>query len=103
MLIGALAAMPPFTTKGSPAPRCWGDGYACWCGTWERWKTSTIWSIPENFSGRLLEVPVGTGVLIMPVYKTLPNAEIICLDDFPGRAGRPFLIRRRPIRRQFGR
>ena len=30
--------------------------------------------IPENFSGRLLEVPVGTGILTMPLYKTLPQA-----------------------------
>ena len=36
--------------------------------------------IPENFSGRMLEVPVGTGVLTMPVHKTLPNADITCLD-----------------------
>ncbi len=36
--------------------------------------------IPANFSGRLLEVPVGTGVLSMPVYRRLPDAEITCLD-----------------------
>ncbi len=36
--------------------------------------------IPENFSGKLLEVPVGTGILTMPVYKTMPKAEITCLD-----------------------
>ncbi|WP_312942828.1 class I SAM-dependent methyltransferase, partial [Oscillibacter sp.] len=36
--------------------------------------------IPENFSGKLLEVPVGTGVLTMPVYKTLPRADVTCLD-----------------------
>ena len=36
--------------------------------------------VPENFSGRLLEVPVGTGVLTMPVYRDLPDAEITCLD-----------------------
>lgn len=36
--------------------------------------------IPSNFSGKLLEVPVGTGVLSMPVWKTLPNADITCLD-----------------------
>ena len=36
--------------------------------------------IPEDFSCRMLEVPVGTGVLTMPVYKTLPNADITCLD-----------------------
>lgn len=39
--------------------------------------------IPEDFSGRLLEVPVGTGVLTMPVYKTLPEAEVTCLDYSP--------------------
>jgi len=36
--------------------------------------------VPEYFDGKLLEVPVGTGVLTMPVYKELPNAEITCLD-----------------------
>ena len=39
--------------------------------------------IPEDFSGRLLEVPVGTGILTMPLYKTLPRAEITCLDYSP--------------------
>ena len=36
--------------------------------------------IRSDFSGKMLEVPVGTGVLTMPVYKTLPNADITCLD-----------------------
>ena len=36
--------------------------------------------IPENFNGKLLEVPVGTGVLTMPVYKTLLSADVTCLD-----------------------
>ncbi|NMA93829.1 MAG: class I SAM-dependent methyltransferase [Clostridiales bacterium] len=39
--------------------------------------------IPEDFSGRLLEVPVGTGVLTMPLFKTLPDAEVVCLDYSP--------------------
>lgn len=39
--------------------------------------------IPDDFSGRLLEVPVGTGILTMPLYKTLPQAEITCLDYSP--------------------
>ncbi len=39
--------------------------------------------IPEDFFGRLLEVPVGTGVLTMPVYQTLPKAQITCLDYSP--------------------
>ena len=36
--------------------------------------------IPEDFSGKLLEVPVGTGVLTMPVYRDLPDADVTCLD-----------------------
>ncbi len=36
--------------------------------------------VPEDFSGDLLEVPVGTGVLTMPVYRDLPDARITCLD-----------------------
>ena len=36
--------------------------------------------VPEGFSGTLLEVPVGTGILTMPLYKTLPNAQVTCLD-----------------------
>jgi ubiquinone/menaquinone biosynthesis C-methylase UbiE len=39
--------------------------------------------IPEHFAGKLLEVPVGTGVLTMPVYATLPKADITCLDYSP--------------------
>ena len=45
--------------------------------------------IPENFSGKLLEVPVGTGILTMPLYQTLPQAGITCLDyssDMMGQA-----------------
>ena len=37
-------------------------------------------AIPESFEGTLLEVPVGTGVLTMPLYQTLPQAQITCLD-----------------------
>ena len=36
--------------------------------------------IPKDFSGRLLEVPVGTGVLSLPVYQKLGGAEIFCVD-----------------------
>lgn len=42
---------------------------------------------PEHFSGRLLEVPVGTGILTMPVYQTLPEADITCLDYSPDMMG----------------
>ena len=45
--------------------------------------------IPSNFTGKLLEVPVGTGILTMPVYQTMPEADITCLDysaDMMGQA-----------------
>ena len=42
--------------------------------------TRALSGVPEDFAGKLLEVPVGTGVLTMPVYKELPEAEITCLD-----------------------
>ena len=48
--------------------------------TTSQWLNSALSGIPENFSGKLLEVPVGTGVLTMPLYQTLPDAEITCLD-----------------------
>ena len=40
-------------------------------------------NIPENFGGKLLEVPVGTGIITMPMYRTMPEAEITCLDYSP--------------------
>lgn len=36
--------------------------------------------IAKDFSGKLLEVPVGTGILTMPMYKKLKSADITCLD-----------------------
>ena len=43
--------------------------------------------VPEGFAGKLLEVPVGTGVLTMPVYRDLPDADITCLDYSPDMMG----------------
>lgn len=45
-----------------------------------KWINDALAPIPADFSGKLLEVPVGTGVLTMPLYKSLPRAEITCLD-----------------------
>ena len=45
-----------------------------------RYLEKALSGVPEDFSGKLLEVPVGTGVLTMPVYRDLPDAEIACLD-----------------------
>ena len=49
----------------------------------DRYLELALSGIPKNFFGRMLEVPVGTGVLSMPVYETLPDAEITCLDYSP--------------------
>ena len=45
-----------------------------------RYIEQALSGVPEDFSGKLLEVPVGTGVLTIPVYRDLPNAQITCLD-----------------------
>lgn len=49
----------------------------------DRYLELALDSIPRDFSGKLLEVPVGTGVLTMPIYRTLPKADITCLDYSP--------------------
>lgn len=36
--------------------------------------------IPDNFTGKLLDVPVGTAVFTHKKWKSLKNAKIICLD-----------------------
>ena len=43
--------------------------------------------VPEDFAGKLLEVPVGTGILTMPLCQTLPRADITCLDYSPDMMG----------------
>ena len=48
-----------------------------------RYLERALSGVPEDFAGRLLEVPVGTGVLTMPVYRDLPDADITCLDYSP--------------------
>ena len=49
----------------------------------QEYQEMVLSNIPENFGGKLLEVPVGTGVITMPMYRTLPEAEITCLDYSP--------------------
>ncbi len=48
--------------------------------TYRKYRTQAFAGIPADFSGRLLEVPVGTGALSLPVYRALPRAEIVCVD-----------------------
>ncbi len=45
-----------------------------------KWVEDALAPVPADFSGKLLEVPVGTGVLTMPLYATLPKARVTCLD-----------------------
>ena len=49
----------------------------------DRYLELALSGISKDFNGKMLEVPVGTGVLTMPVYDALPNADITCLDYSP--------------------
>ena len=51
--------------------------------TTKEWINGALAGVPEGFAGRLLEVPVGTGVLTMPLYRDLPGADVTCLDYSP--------------------
>ena len=46
----------------------------------ERWVEDALSHVPADFAGKLLEVPVGTGVLTMPLYASLPGAAMTGLD-----------------------
>ena len=46
----------------------------------ERWVEDALAPVPVDFAGKLLEVPVGTGALTMPLYASLPEAAVTCLD-----------------------
>jgi len=48
--------------------------------TYQRYRTQAFAGIPAGFSGRLLEIPVGTGALSLPVYHSFPQAEVTCVD-----------------------
>lgn len=54
----------------------------------DRYLTQALEGIPADFSGRMLEVPVGTGVLTMPLYAALPHADVTCLDYSPAMMAR---------------
>ena len=46
---------------------------------YEKFLAQAFAGVPDDFNGRLLEVPIGTGVLSLPRYQKL-NAEIFCVD-----------------------
>lgn len=47
---------------------------------YHKYITQAFRGIPAGFDGKMLEVPVGTGALSLPVYRDLPGADITCLD-----------------------
>ncbi len=50
--------------------------------------------IPDTFSGKLLDVPVGTGIFTYGKYQKMAEAEITCVDysdDMLGQAERRFM------------
>lgn len=47
---------------------------------YQRYINQAFGGIPIGYAGKILEVPVGTGALSLPVYRDLPRAEITCLD-----------------------
>ena len=54
-----------------------------WClddESYEKFLAQALAGIPNDFTGRLLEIPVGTGVLTFPRYREMNGAEIFCVD-----------------------
>jgi ubiquinone/menaquinone biosynthesis C-methylase UbiE len=51
-----------------------------WGFTDREYSTELLEHIPDNFSGKLLDIPAGTGVLTCEKYLKTKNAEIICMD-----------------------
>lgn len=45
-----------------------------------RYLAKALSGVPADFCGRLLDVPAGTGVLTLPLYRRLPGARIDVLD-----------------------
>jgi len=46
----------------------------------DQWLENVLDAVPADFASKLLEVPVGTGILTMPLYRTIPKAQVTCLD-----------------------
>ena len=81
-LVGQLSAFfdSMMTSAGLPARLALKTFWGLDAAAYQRFLAQAFAGVPKNFSGRLLEVPVGTGVLSLPVYKNLTGAEIFCLD-----------------------
>lgn len=81
-MVGQLSAFfdRMMTNAGFPARLALEIFWGLDAAAYQKFLAQAFAGIPENFSGRLLEVPVGTGVLSLPVYRDLVSAEVFCLD-----------------------
>ncbi|MDR2119274.1 MAG: class I SAM-dependent methyltransferase [Tannerella sp.] len=51
-----------------------------WGFTDKEYAMPLLENIPDNFSGKILDIPAGTGILTHEKYLKLKNAEIVCMD-----------------------
>jgi SAM-dependent methyltransferase len=51
-----------------------------WGFTDKEYAIPLLENIPDNFSGKILDIPAGTGILTYEKYLRMKNAEIICMD-----------------------
>jgi ubiquinone/menaquinone biosynthesis C-methylase UbiE len=51
-----------------------------WGFTDKEYSTELLENIPNDFSGKLLDIPAGTGILTYEKYLKIKNAKIICMD-----------------------
>jgi ubiquinone/menaquinone biosynthesis C-methylase UbiE len=51
-----------------------------WGFTDKEYSIKLLENIPDDFSGKILDIPAGTGILTYEKYLRMKNAEIICMD-----------------------
>ena len=80
--VGRLAKLydAMLTNSGLPARLALKFFWGLDSTAYEKFLAQAFAGIPKNFCGRLLEVPVGTGVFSLPIYQKLTGAEIFCVD-----------------------
>ena len=80
--VGSLSKLydAMLTNSGLPARLALKIFWGLDAQAYEKFLAQAFAGIPKNFSGRLLEVPAGTGALSLPRYQNLDGAEIFCVD-----------------------
>jgi ubiquinone/menaquinone biosynthesis C-methylase UbiE len=51
-----------------------------WGFTDKEYSIKLLENIPDDFSGKILDVPAGTGILTYEKYLRIKNAKIVCMD-----------------------